>query len=78
MFDWSFAEWLKFALVWLAIFAVIGGIISQTTGGMSGRGFMEGMWKGVEWYFIVVVVCVVLVGVLWGMGMISTTLNSSG
>jgi len=76
MLNWSFIEWLKFALVWLAIFAVIGGIISQTSAGMSGRGFMEGMWKGVEWYFIVVVVCVVLLGVLWGMGMISTTLNS--
>ena len=68
-------EWLKFALVWLAIFAVIGGIISQTSGGMSGRGFMEGMWKGLEWYFIVVVAWVVLVGVYFGIGMISTALN---
>jgi len=68
---------IKLILVWLAIFAVVGGIIAQTTGGVSGRGFMEGMWKGVEWYFIVLLGIGIIVAVIWGVGMMSTAINSN-
>jgi hypothetical protein len=74
--DWTFADWLKMGVIWLVVFAVIGGIVSQTAGGVSGRGFWEGMWKGVEWFFIVVVGVCVLFGILYVMGMTSSALNS--
>jgi len=76
MTEWTFQQWLTNGLVLLAIFAVVGGIVSQTSGGMSGRGFMEGMWKGVEWFFIAVVGVGVLFGVLWIMGLTSNALNT--
>jgi hypothetical protein len=78
MADWDFSQWLRFMLIWLAVFAGIGGIISQTNSGASGRGFLEGMWKGVEVFFIVAVIIGVIYGVLVMMGVISTALNSSG
>jgi len=76
MVDWTFEQWLTNGLILLAIFAVVGGIVSQTSAGMSGRGFMEGMWKGVEWFFIVVLGVGVLYGVLWVMGLTSNALNT--
>ncbi len=75
--DWTFADWLRIGGVWLVIFAVVGGIISQTSGGVSGRGFFEGMWKGVEWFLIVVVAIIVLMGVAFVMGMTTGALNTS-
>ncbi len=78
MLDWDFAQWSKFLLTALAIFALIGGITSQTSAGVSGRGFLEGMWKGTEWFLIGVAIAIAGVGVLWGMGMISNALNSAG
>jgi len=77
MGEWNFAQWLRFALIWLGIFAVIGGIISQGSGGASGRGFFEGMWKGVEIFFLVVLIIGVLGACFWGMTAISSSLNSS-
>ncbi|HEX9745354.1 MAG TPA: hypothetical protein VGB30_07995 [bacterium] len=77
MADWDFATWMRVGLTWLAIFAVIGGIVSQTSGGASGRGFVEGMWKGVEIFFLVAVAGFVIYGAMLALGMISTTVNSS-
>ncbi|MCX6647568.1 MAG: hypothetical protein NTY09_14590 [bacterium] len=77
MFDMSFAQGTKMVLTFLVIFAVVGGIVSQTTQGASGRGFMEGMWKGVEIYFLVLVGIGVIFLVMLGMGMVSTAVNTS-
>ena len=78
MGEWTFSEWLRFGLIWLAIFGFVGGIIAQTSGGISGRGFMEGVWKGVEIFALIVVIILVLIGVFWGLNSIASTLNSSG
>ncbi len=75
-FDLEAGSVIKFALVWLAVFAMVGGFVSQSTAGVSGRGFVEGMWKGVEWFFIVVVGILVIMAVMWGMGMMSNAVNS--
>ena len=76
MGDWGWDQWMRFTLTWAAIFAIGGGIISQTTEGVSGRGFVEGMWKGIEWFFIVVVG----IGILWlawmGLMQLSSSLNA--
>jgi hypothetical protein len=77
MFDMSFAQTTKMVLTFLVIFAVVGGIVSQTTQGASSRGFMEGMWKGVEIFFLVLVVIGVIFLVMLGMGMVSNSINSS-
>lgn len=76
MFDWTFDQLLRTGLVLLVIFALIGGIVSQTSGGVSGRGFLEGMWKGVEWFLIMVVGIAVLYGILAIMGLTSNALNT--
>jgi len=76
MFDWTFDQLLKTGLTLLVIFAFLGGIISQSSGGMSGRGFLEGMWKGVEWFLIMVVGIGILYGILAVMGMTSSALNT--
>ena len=76
MQDMDSGSVIKLILVWLAVFAVVGGIIAQTTGGVSGRGFMEGMWKGVEIYFIVLLVIGIIIAVMWGMGMMSSAINA--
>jgi len=76
MAEWQFQEWLRFGLVTLAIFAGVSGIVSQTTQGASGRGFMEGMWKGVEWWFIALVVVAVLYGAAPMMGITATAVNT--
>ena len=68
---------IKLILVWLAIFGIVGGIIAQTSGGVSGRGFMEGVWKGVEIYFIVLLGIGIIIAVIWGVGMMSTAINSN-
>jgi len=73
--DMTFEQILKLALVWLGIFAVVGGIVSQTTAGVSGRGFMEGMWKGIEWFMYAVLGIAVIFAVIWGIGMMSTAIN---
>jgi hypothetical protein len=78
MFNWTWAEWGKFALIWAGVFALIGGIVAQTQGGASGRGFAEGMWKGIEIFFLVCLVVGIIIAVLWGMGNISNTLNTAG
>jgi len=75
MSEWGFVEWLKFAGVWAAVFAVVGGIITQTSGGISGRGFMEGMWKGIEWFFLAAVGVVVIWGIFQIMGVATTSIN---
>jgi len=77
MADMDSGSIVRLILVWLAVFAVVGGIIAQTTGGVSGRGFMEGMWKGVEWYFIVLLGIGIIIAVIWGVGMMSTAINSN-
>ncbi len=77
MFNMDFAAGMKFALTALAIFAVIGGITAQTTQGASGRGFMEGMWKGVEIFFLAALGVGILYAILWGMGIINTQLNTA-
>jgi len=76
LLEWTFADWLRIGVIWLVVFAVIGGIVSQTAGGVSGRGFWEGVWKGVEWFLIVVVCICVLFGILYVMGMTSSALNT--
>jgi hypothetical protein len=76
MFDWTWDQLLRTALVLLVIFAMVGGIVSQTSGGVSGRGFFEGMWKGVEWFLIMVVGIAVIYGILFVMGMTSNALNT--
>jgi hypothetical protein len=76
MFDWTWDQLLRTALVLLVIFAMVGGIVSQTSGGVSGRGFLEGMWKGVEWFLIMVVGIAVIYGILFVMGMTSNALNT--
>ena len=77
MQDMDSGSIVRLILVWLAVFAVVGGIIAQTTGGVSGRGFMEGMWKGVEWYFIVLLGIGIIIAVIWGVGMMSTAINAN-
>jgi hypothetical protein len=61
----------------LVVFCIVGGIVAQTSGGASGRGFMEGMWKGVEWWFIALVVFGLILGAFWVMGFTSNQLNSN-
>ena len=75
--DMSAEAIIKGALVWLAVFAFIGGMVAQSSAGVSGRGFVEGMWKGVEWFFIAAVAVLVVVAIIWGTGMMSTAVNSN-
>lgn len=77
MFDMTAAEGFRFALIACIVFAVVGGIVSQSSQGASAKGFWEGMWKGVEIFFLVLVAIGIIYAVLLGMGMINTTLNSS-
>jgi len=77
MLDWTWDQWGRFALIWAGVFAVVGGIVAQSSGGISGRGFMEGMWKGIEIFFLVCLIIGIIMAVLFGMGMISNTLNSA-
>lgn len=60
MSNWGFEQWVRFAVIWLAIFGLGGGIIAQTSEGASWNGFMAGIWRGVEWYLIIGVSAVVL------------------
>ena len=76
MLDWTFDQWVKTGLILLVIFGAVGGIVSQTSGGVSGRGFMEGVWKGVEWFLILVVGVALLFGIAWVMGLTSNALNT--
>ncbi len=73
--DWDSV--LKVSLTALAIFCVIGGIVSQTSGGASGRGFMEGVWKGVEWWFIGVVALGIFIGVWYVIAVTANQLNTT-
>lgn len=77
MENWSWDQWLHVGIFWLGLFAVVGGIVSLTSGGLSGRGFIEGLWKGVEWFFIVLIVIAVGYGALLVLGLIGNALNSS-
>jgi hypothetical protein len=77
MFDMSFAQGTKMVVTFLIIFGIVGGIVSQTTQGASMQGFMEGVWKGVEIYFLVLVAIGVIFLAMLGMGMISNAVNSS-
>lgn len=77
MAEWDFAQWLKFGGTWLAIFAFVGGIIAQTSGGVSGAGFREGMWKGVEVFFVVLAIIGVGIGAFAVIAMVSNSVNSS-
>lgn len=53
MSEWGFSEWAKHLVLWAGIFALAGGIIAQTSEGASWQGFMAGMWRGIEWFFII-------------------------
>jgi hypothetical protein len=75
MSNWDFSQWVKFGLVWAGVFAIFGGIIAQTTEGASGRGFVEGMWKGIEWFLIVVVGIAACIGVWYGVMSLASSLN---
>jgi hypothetical protein len=75
MAEWGFSDWLRAGLIWAAIFAVGGGIIAQTSEGASGRGFVEGMWKGLEWFAIIVVSGCVLVGAYYGVLAVAGSMN---
>jgi len=77
MQDWGFQEWLKFAAVWAVIFAIVGGIVAQTTEGMSWNGFVAGLWKGIEWFFIAAVVVLVLFWGWVGLMTLAGTLNAT-
>jgi hypothetical protein len=76
MQDWGIQEWFRVAVIWAVIFAIVGGIISQSTEGMSWNGFVAGLWKGIEWFFIVAVVILVLFGAWYGLMILASTLNS--
>jgi hypothetical protein len=76
MADWDFAHWLRAFLLWAGIFALGGGIIAQTSEGASVQGFIAGMWKGIEWYLIIVVVCCALFFAWLGAMKVASGLNS--
>ena len=75
MQDWSWEQWVRVGFIWAGIFALCGGIIAQMTEGMSGRGFVEGMWKGIEWFFIVVGAGLILFLAWLGMMNLASSLN---
>ena len=75
-FDIDWPQLFKTTGVILVVFMMVGGIVSQTTHGVSGAGFKEGMWKGVEWFFIALVAVVVVVAVVAVMGNISNAINA--
>ena len=77
MAEWGFSDWLRNGALWLGIFAGIGGIVSLTTTGASGRGFIEGAWKGIEVFFIAAAVILLGWGALYFLGMVSNSVNSS-
>ncbi len=76
MFE-TWADGLKFALGTAAAFAIVGGIVSQTSGGVSGRGFWEGMWKGIEWWFIALAIVGIIIGGMWVLGFTANQLNTN-
>ena len=75
MEDWTMAQWAKNLVIIAAVFAIMGGIIAQTTEGASGRGFLEGMWKGIEWFLIIGISAAVLFGAWVGIMTLSGSLN---
>jgi hypothetical protein len=76
MSSWDFAHWLHFGGIMLIIFVICGGIISQTTEGMSWQGWMAGMWKGVEWFLIVVFVGAALFFGYLGIMYVASSMNA--
>ena len=72
---WTMAQWAKNLVIIAAVFAIMGGIIAQTTEGASGRGFLEGMWKGIEWFLIIGISAAVLFGAWVGIMTLSGSLN---
>jgi hypothetical protein len=77
MQDWGTEQWLRAGLIWLGVFALGGGIIAQTSEGASWNGFMAGMWKGVEWFLIIVVVGAVLFFGWLGIMHLASSMNQS-
>ncbi len=75
MQDWGFQDWLRVGLIWLGIFAIGGGIIAQTSEGASWNGFVAGMWKGVEWFLIIVVSGTILFWSWVGVMNLASSLN---
>jgi hypothetical protein len=77
MADWDFQHWFRAFLIWAGIFALGGGIIAQTSEGASWQGFVAGMWKGIEWYLIIIIVSAALFFAWLGAMKVASGLNSN-
>lgn len=75
MAEWDFAQWSRFLITTAIIFMIVGGIVSQTTEGASARGFMEGMWKGIEWFLIGVIGIGIVIAAWYGIMTLASSMN---